>query len=125
MGHSRGGPERKGTQPNTRTIAHSVTCARTDINDFPGMPNAPVLLRAICYQGALQSFSYELDSRSTQRLSRARLQQLPLGGRALHRDCIADPFAICPESGPPACVRPRRVVNGKSAKKGSTNVKRL
>ncbi len=48
---------------------------------FLHLPNAPVLLRAVCFQGTLQSLSYDLDRGTTQRLSRARLQQLPLGGR--------------------------------------------
>lgn len=43
------------------------------------LPNAQVLLRAIFFQGALESFSHELDTRSAQRLARARPQQLPLG----------------------------------------------
>ena len=44
------------------------------------LSNAQVLLRAIYHQGALQSFSDELERLTTQRLSRARLQQLPLDG---------------------------------------------
>ena len=56
------------------------------------LPNAPVLLRAIYYQAALESFSYGLARRSTKRLSRARLQQLPLDGEV--RNSIQVPLPM-------------------------------